>query len=139
MLQSNGRLSFTEIGKIVGLSAPAVADRIIKMEEAGIIRGYRAVLELEKLGLPVKAIISFKAYSGKLESFLTLIRSKQEIQECHRVTGEHCLILKVAVATTKELEKIIDLFIGYGEPTTSMILSSPTENVNITKPQEHLV
>lgn len=125
VLQENSRLSFAEIGRRVGLSAPAVAERVQKLEDAGIIRGYRAELDLEKIGYPLRAIISFKAHAGKLPPFLKLLEQIPQLLECNRVTGSECLVMKVAVQRPQDLEDIINRFVAYGEPTTSVILSSP--------------
>ena len=124
-LQENSRLSFAEIGRLVGLSAPAVAERVQKLEDAGIIKGYGIALDLSKLGYTLQALVSFKAHAGKLPRFLQLLQTMPEIRECYRVTGSECLIMKVAVQQAQDLEQIINLFVEYGEPTTSVILSSP--------------
>src|SRR5881227_26823 len=94
-LQENARASLADIGREVGLSAPAVAERILKLEEAEIIRGYRVDLDYEKAGHALKAFIAFSAHSGRFLSFLSYIEKLEEVIECHRVTGNHCIFLKV--------------------------------------------
>ena len=133
VLQENSRLSFAEIGRQVGLSAPAVAERVQKLEDAGVIKGYGVSLDLGKLGYPLQALISFKAHAGKLPRFLNLLQTMQEVRECYRVTGSECLVMKVAVQQAQDLEQIINLFVEYGEPTTSVILSSPVSPKPITE------
>lgn len=128
VLQENSRLSFAEIGRQVGLSAPAVAERVQKMEEAGIIKDYGISLDLGKLGYTLQALISFKAHAGKLHRFLELLQQMPEVRECYRVTGNYCLLMKVAVKEAQDLEQLINIFVEYGEPTTSVILSNPVSS-----------
>lgn len=133
VLQENSRLSFAGIGRQVGLSAPAVAERVQKLEDAGVIKGYGVSLDLSKLGYTLQALISIKAHVGKLPRLLTLLQSMPEIRESYRVTGSECLVMKVAVQQAQDLEEIINLFVEYGEPTTSVILSSPVCSRPITE------
>jgi len=123
-LQENARLSFAEIGRQVGLSAPAVAERVQRMEDAEIIKSYRVHLNTDKIGYPLKAIISLKLFSGKLTPFLNRLQELSPVYECHRVTGNCCLIMKVALPSSKGLESLINIFMEYGEPTSYIILSS---------------
>jgi Lrp/AsnC family transcriptional regulator, leucine-responsive regulatory protein len=124
LLQENARLSFAELGKQVGLTAPGVADRIHRMEDAGIITRYRVDIDLSKIGLSIKAIMRVTS-SGPSSRFADIARQIVEIQECHRVTGSDCFILKVAVSSTAHLEALIDSFEPYGHVTTMLILSTP--------------
>jgi Lrp/AsnC family leucine-responsive transcriptional regulator len=127
-LQENARASYSEIGRKIGLSAPAVAERILKMEEGGIIQGYKTVLNLDKIGRPLKAIIGFRVHqTSQMTSFLRLLKESPEVYECIRVTGKDCLFIKVAVSNSEQLENLIDRFVKYGETTTSAVLSSPVE------------
>lgn len=127
MLQENARFSYVEIGKEVGLSAPAVAERIQKMEEKGLIEAYLTRINLTAVGLPLTAFVSLKIYAGKLEEFLKLVPTLPEIFECHRVTGNECLIMKVALTSPIHLEALINKLMEFGDPTTSIILSSPVK------------
>ena len=124
-LQQNARASFADIGREVGLSAPAVAERMLKLEEAGIIQGYRIEVDYEKTGYALKALIAFSAHSGKFIPFLHYIEKLDEVLECHRVTGNHCIYLKVVVANSGHLQELLAHMMEYGETTTSIILSSP--------------
>jgi Lrp/AsnC family leucine-responsive transcriptional regulator len=124
-LQENARASFADIGREVGLSAPAVAERMIKLEEAGIIQGYRVEVDYEKAGHALKAFIAFTAHSGKLIPFLNYIEKLDEVLECHRVTGNHCIFLKVVVSNSSHLQELLARMMEYGETHTSIILSSP--------------
>jgi Lrp/AsnC family leucine-responsive transcriptional regulator len=124
LLQENARLSFAELGKRVGLTAPGVADRIHRMEDAGIIRRYHVDIDLTKVGLPMNAIIRIGGCSATAK-FAEMVKEMVEVQECHRITGSDCFILRVAVASTAHLEALIDLFGPYGQVTTSLVLSTP--------------
>ena len=133
-LQQNARLSFSELGQRVGLSAPAVADRIRRMEEAGIITGYRAEVNMSKLGLPVKAIIRLSSVAGQSCTTVALRVSEiSEVLECYRVTGSDSVIIKVVAASVAHLERIIDQLSLYGLPTTSIVLSKPVQKQTITR------
>jgi Lrp/AsnC family leucine-responsive transcriptional regulator len=124
-LQENARSSFADIGREVGLSAPSVAERMIKLEDAGIIQGYRIEVDYEKTGYAIKAFITFTAHSGKFNAFLNYISKLDEVLECHRVTGNYCIFLKVAVENSGHLQHLLTSMMEYGETTTSVILSSP--------------
>jgi Lrp/AsnC family leucine-responsive transcriptional regulator len=125
-LQENARLSYSELGRRVGLTPPAVAERVRRLEEAGIITGYRVDLDLEKLGLTLTAIIRL-APRGRPSSELSgMLSSLPEILECHHVTGEDCYVMKVAVSSVHHLEAFIERLLRHGgESTTSLVLSSP--------------
>jgi Lrp/AsnC family transcriptional regulator, leucine-responsive regulatory protein len=132
-LQENARASFADIGREVGLSAPAVAERMIKLEEAGIIKGYRIEVDYEKTGYALKAIIAFTAHSGKLTPFLNYITKLDEVLECHRVTGNYCIFLKVVVENSGHLQELLARMMEYGDTTTSIVLSSPITHRIFTK------
>jgi Lrp/AsnC family transcriptional regulator, leucine-responsive regulatory protein len=132
-LQDNARASFADIGREVGLSAPAVAERMLKLEESGIIQGYRIEVDYEKTGYALKAFVAFTAHSGKFVPFLNYIQNRDEVLECHRVTGNHCIFLKVVVANSGHLQEFLARLMEYGETTTSVILSSPITHRIFTK------
>ena len=132
-LQENARASFADIGREVGMSAPAVAERMAKLEEAGIIQGYRIEVDYEKTGYALKALIAFTAHSGKFQPFLNYIDKLDEVLECHRVTGNHCIFLKVVVENSGHLQQLLASMMEYGETTTSIILSSPITHRIFTK------
>ncbi|MBC7873205.1 MAG: Lrp/AsnC family transcriptional regulator, partial [Ferruginibacter sp.] len=122
-LCNNARISNTEIGRRVGLSSPAVADRIQKMEEHGIITGSSIAIDFDHIGLTIQAFISFKAAALRHDVMVKLFDSMPEVIEWYAVTGEASMLLKVAVATSKELEAVIEKLMEYGETSTSLILS----------------
>lgn len=124
LLQENARLSFAELGKRVGLTAPGVADRIHRMEDAGIITRYRVEIDLRKVGLPINAIMRVTGCEPSAR-FAAMVQNVVEVRECHRVTGSDCFILKLSVASTAHLEALIDKFEPYGSVTTMMVLSTP--------------
>ena len=126
-LLHSARASFAEIGRKVGLSAPAVAERVQKLEDAGIIEGYSTKLNLGKLGLEIHAVINLDISYIQFKELISKIDSFPGIYECLKVTGRHSVILKVAVSNNLELENIIDKLSGYGQPQTSIILSSYIE------------
>jgi Lrp/AsnC family leucine-responsive transcriptional regulator len=133
-LQQNARLSYSELGLRVGLSAPAVAERIRKMEEAGIIAGYHAEVNMGKLGLPVTAIIRLGSVAGQSCHLVALRVSEiPEVLECYRVTGNDSVIAKVAATSVAHLERIIDQLTLFGLPTTSIVLSKPLQRHTITQ------
>ncbi|MEN7551883.1 Lrp/AsnC family transcriptional regulator [Rapidithrix thailandica] len=127
-LQKNARLSFAEMGRNVGLSAPAVAERVQKMEEQGIIEGYGVRINLEKAGFPIQAQITIKTATHDFKRFISKLDNFPEVFDCVKVTGEHCAFLKVAVKNNQHLEDLIDRLTEYGHPNTSIILSSYTQN-----------
>lgn len=127
-LQKNARISYTDLGKTIGLTAPAIAERIEKLEEAGIIKGYRADIDIEKLGFPIRVIMCFTIDRGKEKAFTELLRSMPEVYECSRITGSYCMVIKLAVRHSSEIDDIIVRFKSYGTSTTEIVLSTPIEN-----------
>jgi Lrp/AsnC family transcriptional regulator, leucine-responsive regulatory protein len=124
-LQQDARLSYSELGRRVGLTPPAVAERVRRLEEAGVIVGYRAELDLAKLGLPLTAIIRLAPRARPAAELGRLLLGLPEVLECHHVTGEDCYVLKVAVTSVGHLEALIEQLLHYGDSTTSIVLSSP--------------
>ncbi|MDR3320919.1 MAG: Lrp/AsnC family transcriptional regulator [Synergistaceae bacterium] len=131
-LQENARISFSELGRRVGLSSPAVAERVHRMEEAGYIKGYMAVVDQEKLGFPIMAFIRVTASVGKLKEADDMARTIPEVVEGHHLTGTDGFILKVVVSSVRHLEEIINQMGNYGQTTTSIVLSSPVSSRVLT-------
>lgn len=125
-LQQDGRISFAELGRRVGLTPPAVMERIHRMEERGIIRGYHAELDSAKVGLPVMAYIRLNTVGQNhcVPIIQQLVEDTPQIIECHRITGVDCYIMKVLVPDLESLEQVINLFLPYGQTTTSVVMSS---------------
>ena len=124
-LRREPRLTMTALGRRVGMSAPAVTERVRRLEEAGIIRGYRLDLDAAALGLPLTAYIRVRPDPGQLPRVAELARSIPEVVECHRITGEDCFILKAHFPAIDQLDRLLDQFLVYGTTTTSIVQSTP--------------
>jgi Lrp/AsnC family leucine-responsive transcriptional regulator len=124
-LQRDPRLTMTELGRRVGLSSPAVTERVRRLEEASVIQGYRLDVDPTALGLPIAAYVRIRPNPGQLPRIADLARSIPEVVECHRVTGEDCFVLKVYLPSLDQLDRILDKFLAHGSTTTSLIQSSP--------------
>lgn len=125
LLQEYARLSFKELGQRVGLSSSSVAERIHRMEEAGILLGYHADINLEKVGFSMMAFIRMSTPGQNSARIALLLRDMPEILECYRLTGSEAFIMRVCVSSVKHLEVLIDQLSQYGQPTTSLVLSIP--------------
>ncbi len=124
-LQENARLSFSELGQRVGLSSPAVAERVRRMEDAGIITGYRAEVNTARIGYPIIAIIRINNSPGQRCTRLTASAQEiPEVLECYRVTGSDSLVMKVMASSVEHLESLIDRLSEHGQLTTSIVLST---------------
>ena len=124
-LVSDGRIAMAELGRRVGLSAPAVAERVQRLERAGVIAGYRAELDPRALGFSVSAIVRIRPAPGQLQRIPQVARETPEVAECHRITGEDCVLVKVHAAEIGELERTLDQFLLYGQTVTSIVVSTP--------------
>ena len=124
-LQENARSSYADLGRRVGLTPPAVADRIRRLEMAGIITGYHAAVNPAKLGLGLTAIIRFQATRDPFERIFSVITALPEITECHSVTGDDCMTLTAVVSSVEHLQDLIGRLTPYGTSHTSIVLSSP--------------
>jgi Lrp/AsnC family leucine-responsive transcriptional regulator len=122
-LQENARMTNTEISRRVGVSSPAVADRIKKMEDAEIIQSYNAIISPFKTGYQLKAIITLKAFMGMLKPFLEKVKTYDEVINCYRITGNENIVMEVVLKNQLHLEKFIDQLIVYGECKTQIVLS----------------
>ncbi|MBV1924281.1 MAG: Lrp/AsnC family transcriptional regulator [Flavobacteriaceae bacterium] len=132
-LQEHARQSNAEIGRKVGISSPAVSERIKKMEDLGIITGYKTVVSPFDVGYQLKAIITIRAFMGKLKPFLQKVKTYKEVLNCYRITGNENIVMEVVLKDQKHLEKFIDQLISYGETKTQIVLSNVIENAAITK------
>ena len=133
-LQQNPRLTMTELGRRVGLSSPAVTERVRRLEESGVIRGYRLDVDPTALGLPMAAFIRVKPNAGQLPRVIEVAAEIPEVVECHRVTGEDCLIVKVHLPNIDQLDRVLDAFLEFGNTTTSIVQSSPVPRRSLPLP-----
>jgi Lrp/AsnC family transcriptional regulator, leucine-responsive regulatory protein len=124
-LQEDGRLSLAELGRRVGLSPPAVADRLERMEEAGVITGYRAEVDPRALGYELAVVLRIRPAPRELKKVAELAQRTPEVVECHRITGDDCYLMKAHVRDVEHMEQVIDRFAVYGQTTTSIVQSSP--------------
>jgi len=128
ILQLDGRVSMKELGKRVALTSPAVSERVKRLEENGVISGYKAIVNPHMLGLNVSVIIHVGLHVSSHSVFLKFVNEKKSIVECHHVTGNDCMTIKAMVANTLELETLLDEIQAIGSTRTEIILSTPLEN-----------
>lgn len=133
LLQKNARISNTEIAKQVGISSPAVAERIKKMEDLGVISAYKAQVNYSALGYGLRALITVRAFMGRLKPFLHQVKSYKEVINCYRITGNENIVMEVVFENQKHLEIFIDELITYGETKTQIILSNVVAHHPIDK------
>lgn len=132
-LQENARESFVNIGRKVGLTPPAVAERVKKMEDLEILQGYKTMVSHALTGHQLKAIITLRAFMGKLKPFLATVVSFDEVINCYRITGNENIVMEVVLKDQFHLEKFIDRLIQYGETRTHIVLSNVVSNAPIKK------
>jgi Lrp/AsnC family leucine-responsive transcriptional regulator len=132
-LQQDGRISFAELGRRVGLTLPAVAERVRKMEDAGIITGFYAEVDPAKIGLPIAAFIRISVVGDVFARVAKAVRDMPEVLECHRGTGADSFTLKVAVESVQHLESLIDRLTPFGTTSTSIVLSTLVKNRDFTR------
>ncbi|MGW1009972.1 Lrp/AsnC family transcriptional regulator [Streptomyces termitum] len=124
-LQARGRASYAELARAVSMSPSAVTERVRRLEEAGVITGYTAVVDHERLGLPILAFVRLRYPTGNYKPFHDLIAATPEVLEAHHVTGDDCFVLKVAARSMRHLEEISGKVGTLGSVTTSVVYSSP--------------
>ncbi|BBC38210.1 AsnC family transcriptional regulator [Streptomyces graminofaciens] len=125
VLQREGRASFAELARAVSMSASAVTERVRRLEEAGVIQGYAAVVDPERLGLPILAFVRLRYPNGNYRPFHDLVAVTPEILEAHHVTGDDCFVIKVAARSMRHLEEVSGKIGALGSVTTSVVYSSP--------------
>jgi Lrp/AsnC family leucine-responsive transcriptional regulator len=124
-LQADARLSMAELGRRVSLSAPAVTERIQRLERAGVITGYHAAVDPKAIGFPLAAVVRVRPASRQLHKIPEVAREIPEVVECYRITGEDCFFVKLHLRAMEDLEAILDRFVLYGQTTTSIVHSAP--------------
>lgn len=133
-LQADGRLSFNALARQVGLSQPAVAERIRRLENAGVITAYRAVIDRAQGGLPLTAFLRLTCRGDRYQAVWRMARDLPQVLECHHVTGRDCFLIKIAAAGMAEIEQLVDRFRAQGETESALVLSSVVENKPPTLP-----
>jgi Lrp/AsnC family leucine-responsive transcriptional regulator len=124
-LQADPRLPISALARRVGMSAPAVRERLQRLEDTGVITGYRLDIDPKALGLPVTAIVRLRPLPGQLQRIVELVRETANVSECHRVTGEDCFIIKMHLDAIESLDRVLDRFLAHATTTTSIVQSSP--------------
>lgn len=124
-LQRDGRVSLAELGRRVGLSSPAVAERLRRLESEGVITGYRAMIDPRKVGYGLGVAIRIRPAPRQLADVAKLAQDTPEVIECHRVTGDDCYVMTAYVRDVEHLEALIDQFAAYGQTTSAIMQSSP--------------
>jgi Lrp/AsnC family transcriptional regulator, leucine-responsive regulatory protein len=136
LLRGDPRMPLSVLARRVGLSAPSVRERLQRLEEAGVIRGYRLEIDPAALGYPILAIVRVRPAPGGLARVTELARRMPEIVECHRVTGEDCFVLKLHIRAIAELDRVLDRFLAHGQTTTSIVQSTPVPPRDLPLPGE---
>jgi Lrp/AsnC family transcriptional regulator, leucine-responsive regulatory protein len=124
-LLSDPRISMSALGRRVGLSSPAVTERVQRLERSGVISGFRVDIDPAALGLPVAAFVRVRPSAGQLPKIAALAESLGQVSECHRITGEDCFLVKVHAPTIDGLEEVLDQFLQYGQTVSSIVVTSP--------------
>ena len=124
-LHRGPRLTMSELARRVAMSAPAVTERVQRLERAGVIQGFRMLVDPAALGMPVTAFVRIKPGSGMLGAIMREAQDNPQVSECYRITGEDCLLAKVHAATIELLEEVLDRFLLFGQTTTSIVVSEP--------------
>jgi Lrp/AsnC family transcriptional regulator, leucine-responsive regulatory protein len=136
LLRADPCMSVSEMARRVGMSAPAVRERIDRLTEAGIIKGTRLELDPRALGYPLAIYVRVRPMPGKLPQIPELAAKLPQVVECHRITGEDCFILKVYLDSLDNLDQILDQFLVYGQTTTSIVQSTPVPPRHLPLPDE---
>ena len=133
-LQDDGRVTMAELGRRVNLSAPAVGERVQRLEESGVITGYSAVVDPRAIGYPIAAIVRIRPARRQLHKVPEVAQSTPQVVECHRVTGEDCYIARLHLRSMDDLEGILDRFAAVGQTTTSIVHSAPVAHRPVPLP-----
>ncbi|MGH7706555.1 MAG: Lrp/AsnC family transcriptional regulator [Vulcanimicrobiaceae bacterium] len=133
-LAATPRMTTAELARAVGMSGPAVRERMQRLEETGVIRGFRLDLDSKLLGYPVEAFIRVRPMPGRLPKIVELAQSMPRVVECHRITGEDCFIMRVHLESVEALDSILDVFLAHGQTATSLVQSTPVPRRSLPLP-----
>jgi Lrp/AsnC family leucine-responsive transcriptional regulator len=125
LLREDPRMTVSELARRVQMSAPAVRERIQRLEESGVVKGYRMDIDPAALGYPIAVFVRVRPMPGKLSRVAELAQSLPQVVECHRITGEDCFIIKAHIEALDRLDGLLDKFLVHGQTTTSLVQSSP--------------
>lgn len=135
-LQRDARTSFNELARRVHLSAPAVAERVRRLEASGVITGYHATIDLAAAGWSVLALVRMNCYGPNCVLRDPSVAQWPSVLEIHRVTGDECCIIKVAAESMPDFERVIDALSAHGRPSSTLILSSPLSHSSVARPSQ---
>lgn len=124
-LHADPRITMSALARRVGMSSPAVTERVQRLRQSGVIIGFRMDVNPAALGLPVTAFVRIRPTPGRLDKLADLTRSIDQVSECHRITGEDCFLVKVHAPTVEGLETLLDRFLAYGQTVSSIVVSTP--------------
>ncbi len=124
-LHADPRITMSALARRVSMSAPAVTERVQRLERAGVITGYRLEVDPAALGLPITAFARIRPAAGQLSKVADLARALPQITECHRITGEDCFLIKIHASAVEQLETVLDQFLVHGQTVTSIVVSTP--------------
>ena len=124
-LQQDARQSLASLGKRIGLSQPAVSERVRKLEDAGVIRGYSARIDLPAIGLRLQAVVRVRTTLEHLQWYVALFHTMPEVLDVVRVTGDDCFVVRCAFAEPEDLQRVVDALAAHGSVTTAVVLSHP--------------
>ncbi|GAA3889214.1 Lrp/AsnC family transcriptional regulator [Saccharothrix violaceirubra] len=133
ILQTDGRITFTELARRVSLSAPATTERVRRLEQAGVLTGYVAVVDHRRLGLPIEAIVRVRVRSLDTPRFRERVVPLAQVRDADHVTGDDCWLLRVVCRSTQELEEFVEHAQRFGDTTTSLVFSSPVRTRPVTR------
>ena len=134
LLRDDPRMSVSEMARQVGMSAPAVRERLQRLEESGVIAGYRVDIDPRALGYAIAAFVRIKPMPGQLPNIVELAQRLPQVSECHRVTGEDCFLVKVHLESLDTLDRILDQFLIYGNTATMLVQSTPVPSRGLPLP-----
>lgn len=124
-LAGEGRMAISELARQLGLSAPSVTERVRRLEAEGVIRGYAAALDLERLGYPLMALVRLRPVPGRLRDVEALLQKTPECIECDKVTGEDCFVARIALRSIQHLDQVLEGFADCAETNSALIKSTP--------------